>query len=506
MTSAASSTSATPPGPGSTARAVAHGTTRLLAGLLSAKVLDFALYLVLARRLGVDEFGRYVFAFSFTLLFSIVADLGVNTVFTREVSRTPARARALLGVALPLKAALGAAALLAGLGIAIWSHHPLPTVLLIALFLLGLTANSCAALFEGMLKAQGRAGQAGLTVLAQSITALTLGAILVFGTHAGALAGAGAYLAAGLVHLVAAARLSRDQWSRPSEDAPAEPVLGPLAMLRASAPIALSGVFIALYFRVDSVMLHAMRGERDTGLYGGIYRFFEAFVLLSAAYRSVLFPIMARAADGPADQLRVLCRKSIRLHLLFTLAVATFFTFEAKPIVLLVLGAPYAAAAPALAMLMWALPGAYVADTLFHLLAAQGRQAQGTRAASATAVFNVVLNLALIPHFSFVGAAFATAASEALCCILLFAMVRARVPGIGVLRAAGRPLAGAAALAATLALLNAALPRSIEPFALLAVTAMIGTLIWAATLIFTGDRGEELRILIEALPGARRNP
>ncbi len=202
----------------------------------------------------------------------------------------------------------------------------------------------------------------------------------------------------------------------------------------------------------------------------------------------------------------MLCRKSIRLHLLFTLAVATFFTFEAKPIVLLVLGAPYAAAAPALAMLMWALPGAYVADTLFHLLAAQGRQAQGTRAASATAVFNVVLNLALIPHFSFVGAAFATAASEALCCSLLFAMVRSRVQGIGVLRAAARPLAGAAALAATLALLNAALPRSVEPFALLAVTAMIGALIWAATLIFTGDRGEELRILIEALPGARRNP
>jgi O-antigen/teichoic acid export membrane protein len=411
--------------------------------------------------------------------------------------------RALLGVALPLKAALGAGALLAGLAVARLSHHPPATVLLIAVFLLGLTANSTAALFEGMLKAEGRAGQAGLTVLAQSITALLLGAALVFGTRVGALAGACAYLAAGIVHLIAAVRLSRPLWSAPPAPGAEERVPSVLALLRESAPIALSGVFIALYFRVDSVMLHAMHGERATGLYGGIYRFFEAFVLISAAYRSVLFPVMARAADGPADQLRVLCRKSIRLHLLFTLAVATFFTFEARPIVLLVLGAPYAAATPALAILIWAVPSAYLADTLLHLLIAQGRQGEGTRVASATAAFNVVLNLALIPAFSFVGASFATAASEALCCGLMFAIFRARVPHIGVVHEAVRPLAGAAALAATLALLNVALPHTVGPLAMLAVAAMIGALAWAATLILMGDRGEEFRVLIEALPGRR---
>ena len=72
---------------------VARGTTRLLTGFLAAKALDFALYLVLARRLGVEQFGRYTFALSFTLLFSIIADLGVSTLFTRE-PRAPRHARA----------------------------------------------------------------------------------------------------------------------------------------------------------------------------------------------------------------------------------------------------------------------------------------------------------------------------------------------------------------------------------------------------------------------------
>ena len=80
----------------STTRAVARGTTRLLAGLLSAKALDFVFYLLLARKLGVEQFGRYSFGMSFTLLFTMVADLGVMTLFTREAARTPARVHALL--------------------------------------------------------------------------------------------------------------------------------------------------------------------------------------------------------------------------------------------------------------------------------------------------------------------------------------------------------------------------------------------------------------------------
>jgi O-antigen/teichoic acid export membrane protein len=271
--------------------------------------------------------------------------------------------------------------------------------------------------------------------------------------------------------------------------------------LRESAPIALSGVFIALYFRVDSVMLHALRGEHDTGLYGGIYRFFEASVLFSAAYRSVLFPVLSRAADGPTEALRILCRKSLRLHLLVTLAVATFVSFEARPIVALVLGPAYLEAARGLVFLMWALPGAFMADTLLHVLTAQGRQRAGARAASLTALFNVALNLLLIPRLSFVGASIATAASEALCFGLLFLQVRAGLPGIGLSRVAARPLLAAGALAAALAFARPWLPAGPGG---LALAASLGATLYAATLALVGGlERADLETLASALPIAR---
>ena len=61
-------------------------------------------------------------------------------------------------------------------------------------------------------------------------------------------------------------------------------------------------------------------------------------MLISAAYRSVLFPVMARAADGPREALGVLCRKSLRLHLLFTVGVAVFISFQARQVIEVILG------------------------------------------------------------------------------------------------------------------------------------------------------------------------
>ena len=517
----------------SLSRAVARGTTQLLGGLLAAKAMDFALYLVLARQLGVEEFGRYTFALSFTLLFNIVADVGLSTVFTREASRAPERIRALLGDTLVLKLALGAITIAATAAVSIATGAPARTILLVGLFTLAMLMNSSALLFEGLLKSAGRAGIAGLSVVAQSATALAVGLALVL-SGAGALGGACAYAAASLVHVAAAALASRALWRAdraratvrgmaPAPEMHTSPASAPapvsagapspaprtardamhsrLALLRESAPVALSGVFIALYFRVDSVMLHAMKGDHAVGLYGGIYRFFEGFVLLSAAYRSVLFPVMARAADGPPESLAILCRKSLRLHLLFTIGVATFFTFEARTIVTLVLGQAYAAAAPGLAVLIWALPGAYMADTLLHLLTAQRRQATGMRVAVVVALFNVGLNAVLIPRFSFVGASVATAASEALCFVLLFSAFHMAARGASLARAAWPPLAAGALMAGTLVI---TLPHLPSGPAGLALAVPVAAAAYVTALVLLGAVGRaEADLVLELVPGLR---
>jgi O-antigen/teichoic acid export membrane protein len=459
----------------SVTRTVAHGTARLLAGQVSARALDFVLYLVLCRALGVETFGRYVFALSFTLLFNVLADCGVTTVLTREVACAPEATRTLLGRVLAIKLALALVTILAIFSVALSTHTPNWTLALIAAFAIAMLLNSAAGVFEGLLRVAGRAGAAGFSLLAGSVAGLATAGIL-FAGGAGVLAGAIAYAVAAAAHLAMAAWPSRDLWRKPrpgtGDEAPGVPIPRALAMMREAAPLAVSGIFIALYFRIDSVMLHALVGERAVGLYGGIYRVFEAFAMLAVAFRSILFPVMARAADGPRAALAVLCRKSLRAHLLFTVLVAVFITVEAPDIVTLLLGREYIQAAQGLRLLIWALPGAYMADTMLHLLIAQRRQGLATWAVGAAAVFNIGLNFVLIPRFSFLGASVATVASEALCFSILFAMFLRKSPGVSLAALAWRPLVAGAVVAAALVFGTRHLPSGLPGLAISGFAAL----------------------------------
>ncbi len=507
----------------SLSRAIGRQTVRLFAGTLLAKGLDFVLYLLLARTLGVEQFGRYTFALSFTLLFNALGDLGLSTVFTREVSRAPERVRELLRPCLALKLVLSVITMLAVLVAARSGPGGGESLALVVPIVAGMLLNSAALVFDGLLRAAGRAGRSGLNLTVQSVTALACGAALL-GFGLGPLAGAYAFLAGAIVRTISALAWSRDLWLAPtgaksvdssiadvtsnfaktgdatSADVAATTPLPPtpLALLREAVPLALSGIFIAIYFRIDAVVLRALHGNQAVGLYAGVYRMFEAFAILAVTFRSVLFPVMARAADGPAGSLGVLCRKSIRLHLLFTFGVAVFFTFEAPAIVRAVLGPDYAAAAPALAILIWALPGSYMADTMLFLLTAQRRQSLGTWAVGITATANVILNLALVPRFSFLGSSAATVASEWLSFALLFAMFQraAPVPGLG--GVVWRPVVAAGVLAAGLAATSSWGPEGVAGIAIAGIASMTA---YTLVLIGLGAIGrEDLQLLRSLIP------
>lgn len=511
----------------SRAHAIAQQAVRLFTGTLLAKALDLALYLLLAQALGATRFGQYMFALSFTLLFNALGDLGLSTVFTREVARAPGHVREWLRACLTLKLGFSVIVLVAVPLAARFGPGGSESLVLVMPIVIGMLLNSTALLFDGLLRAAGRAGRSGMNLTLQSVAALACGALLLR-LGLGPRAGAYAFLVGAIVRSLSAFVWSRDLWSRGALAASAarEPgcaegegatasvnerdavaaTLAPATvrygmLIREAFPLALSGIFIALYFRIDSVVLRTLRGDQAVGLYAGAYRMFEAFAMLAVTFRTVLFPFMARTADGPGGSLAVLCRKSIRLHLLFTFGVAVFFTFEAPAIVRVVLGPGYAAAAPALAILMWALPGSYMADTLLFLLTAQRRQSLGTWAVGITAAFNITLNLLLVPHLSFLGSSAATVASEWLSFALLFAMFQRAAPVPGIVTVVWRPIVAGAALAAVLAATSSWVPHGIAGLAIAGVGSLAA---YALVLGALGAFGQEdLALLRGVLPGAR---
>ena len=85
---------------------IAKNTTFYTSSLVIQKVLAFIYFWFISNNLFPDHLGKYVFALSFTTLFSILIDLGLSPILTREAAKSDEQAnkylKNILGLKIPL--------------------------------------------------------------------------------------------------------------------------------------------------------------------------------------------------------------------------------------------------------------------------------------------------------------------------------------------------------------------------------------------------------------------
>ena len=174
-----------------------------------------------------------------------------------------------------------------------------------------------------------------------------------------------------------------------------------------------------LYFKVDTLFLHAMAGDAELGVYGAAYKLFEGALLLPAVVLAVTFPRLARVHDDPPAQRRLEQQLAAALLGLGVLVGATLF-FGRALLVETVFGVGFRGAERSLAVLAAGLPLLYVNFGLTHFLVARNLERVTTALSLMMLVLNVGLDVALIPHGGGPGAAWATVLSElalTACCL-----------------------------------------------------------------------------------------
>src|SRR3989338_3989417 len=82
---------------------IAKNTSYFTLALVLQKVISFTYFVLIARALGPEDLGKYYFAISFASIFSILIDLGLTNVLTREIAKTKDKANAYLGACLAIK-------------------------------------------------------------------------------------------------------------------------------------------------------------------------------------------------------------------------------------------------------------------------------------------------------------------------------------------------------------------------------------------------------------------
>jgi O-antigen/teichoic acid export membrane protein len=393
------------------ASAILQNASWLVSERLVQMLVGFVISAWMVRYLGPGEFGRYSFALSFASLFWSVATLGMDPIVVRELARQPTAEGEILGTALGLRLAVGLASWAACSAAILFLRDDGSTRILTAV--LGANAMFLAAgifdlWFQARIAArdvvvtrtlvnlliQGLRG--GLILLAASVTGF---AALV--PLNGALAMLGTY---GLYRRQRAAE-QRLRWRMSRA----------LSLARDSLPMLATSICIAVYAKIDQVMLTSICGDRENGIYAPAAALSELFAFVPLAISGSAFPVIVKAIDGmsQADYER-------RLKFFYDGMVAAGYLFAVSLIVFAtpIVGFLYGSAYQRTATVLQVHAGSFLFTTLgvarSRHLVARNHLGFILGAAVLGAVSNVLLNLALLPGLGAVGAAWATLLSYSL--------------------------------------------------------------------------------------------
>ncbi|RKQ91782.1 O-antigen/teichoic acid export membrane protein [Solirubrobacter pauli] len=425
------------------ARTIARNALAVSAAQVLGKLASLGFYVVMARVLGEQGFGAYTFALSLAQLTTVFAGFGIDEWMARTIARDPKTAPRLMTDALVAKSAFGVAGCVAAVVFAVVAGYSGEVQLTVAFLALGalveLYMNIFNATFQGL---DDLRWPAAATMLERaSIGIIGIVALL---AGAGIVVVAAIYLACALAATALVMVRLAAIGVRPAPSPSAARALG---LVKMTFTIGLTVLLNTALFRVDTVLLSLIKDDAAVGFYGAAYRLLESPLFVAYGMTAALLPALSRASRTSAPPLRDLVETGLKLILCALAPIGTAFAVLAEPIVDVVYGPDYADAVAAVRLLGGAAALYGVGYFGAFVLIAQGRQRILPQITAGVLVLNVVLNLVLIPAWSFRGAALVTSLSELLLAIAFMGYAMRVAGRLSARRVLSGPLAGCVAIA-----------------------------------------------------------
>ena len=383
--------------------------------------LGFLSHVVYARLLGRGDYGVFAYYWVWVVVLGTLAQLGLATANTRFVAQYLERhrlARLLVLLRFGMLAPLAAGGLL-GLGFLLLDRWTNPWVVDHG-EAAGVIAALCVPLFALGESMRGYARGLGWVVLAYRPAFLDrplfalLFAALVQGMlgHISVTLLLGAYLAA--LAVSTGRQLHHLHHRSPARSAGRRPRLHSLharGWLSASLPLVIVDGYFIMAANLDVIVLKYFVQPADLAAYFAATKIAAIANFLPAAAAAQAAPSLARLWQrGERSSLRRLSHRYALLAFLPTLAVfAALAAFG--DVFLKIYGAGFERSHLAMVIITGGILAQSFAGPVRYLLAMTGHEAPLAMAMAASALFNLVFNLALIPAFGLAGAAVATALS-----------------------------------------------------------------------------------------------
>jgi O-antigen/teichoic acid export membrane protein len=398
--------------------ALALGTTWMTLAFGARIVFQTGYFILIARALGVSDFGALAATVALVSLFAPFATWGSGNLLVMDVAREPRSFPVALGNALITLAVSGTALLAVALvaGAVLLPQVPLAAVLLLGIADLGFArvvdvAGQCFQAFDRI------PSLAWISALVPALRCAVAVAFVALSTSGSLVTWTALYLGATVIAAVIALWSVSRRLGRPT---PIRALLG--RRLRLGGYFAVSASATTIYADVDKVLLARLSTLDATGIYAAAYRAASVAYAPIMALLTVTYASFFRAGKAGIRGSSAYARELLVPAAAYG-AVAGLGIFVLAPLAPVVLGNEFGETVEAL---RWLAPLPLLAAfTYLPADALTGADAQGlrTRLQLGAAALNIILSAMLIPAYSWRGAAWATLVTLALLSLALWLAV-----------------------------------------------------------------------------------
>jgi O-antigen/teichoic acid export membrane protein len=167
------------------------------------------------------------------------------------------------------------------------------------------------------------------------------------------------------------------------------------------------------------VMLSMMKGDAVVGWYAASYRLIDALSFIPSVFMSAMYPVFSKFHVNYKSALSFAFTKSLKFLIVIAIPIGIGTTILAEEIITLIYGIEYVPSVIALQILIWASVLSFINFTPATFLNSTNKQRTLMIFTCFGAVLNIILNLALIPSLSYMGAGIATVSTELIVGLLL---------------------------------------------------------------------------------------
>ena len=365
----------------------------------------------LIRYLGPQQFGVYSYSLSFVLLFADVAALGMDKIVVRDLTRGvfPIGEILATSVAMRVVAALSTTILVVAVAAAT-EDDPLirNAIWVLAIQLLFSPALVVDLWFQFQVDSQYVAWiRIGATAVIAAIQVVFIMSGFPLQAFLWLLVAQSALVALGLLIAFRKVGPRELEWRRNLRLA--------TGMARDALPLLLAGLSVAVYMRIDQVMLGRLAGFDSVGAYGAAVKVSEIWYFVPMALAISVFPgIVQIRARGTLQEYQRRLQLLYDGMALYSYAVIILVLAAAPMVVQVLFGASFVGTAEILRVHVLSLVFVSMSVIFARWLVAEDLMKFSMVTTILGAIANVIFNLLLIPKYEAVGAAWATVLSYAL--------------------------------------------------------------------------------------------